>query len=77
MAFEEWAIIGADKENAITRHYAPFDLSKLSSMDGGGTGVSIETSGPEVTDQLRKECNRLAGLHGEAIETGYSRAAGA
>ena len=38
----------------------------------GGGSVSIETMGPDVTEQLRSLCDAIATTHGDAIAEGYA-----
>ena len=65
-AFDQWAIIGASEDKK--RHFAPFEDAM-----GGGGSVSLETMGPEVTEQLRGECQRLTLEHKAAITEGYAQ----
>ncbi len=65
-SFEQWAIIGPTDDQK--RHFAPFEDAM------GGGSVSLETMGPDVTAQLRSECQRLTEKHGTAISDGYAKA---
>jgi hypothetical protein len=63
-SFEQWAIVGASEDKQ--RHFSPF-------QDAMGPGsVSLETMGPEVTEQLRGQCQRLTREHGAVISEGYA-----
>ena len=63
-SFEQWAIVGPSEDKR--RHFSPF-------QDAMGSGsVSLETMGPEVTEQLRGQCQQLTQEHGVVISEGYA-----